>query len=90
AFLGGAAALGRARSGFAVGADADVVTLRDEMLDCASGDADGVLDRWIFSARTSIDCVYARGRQVVQNGAHVARAPIRAKFVATMRRLLAS
>ncbi|MDE3175213.1 MAG: formimidoylglutamate deiminase, partial [Pseudomonadota bacterium] len=46
AFLGGAAALGRARSGFAVGADADVVTLRDEMLDCASGDADGVLDRW--------------------------------------------
>jgi formiminoglutamate deiminase len=85
---GGAAALGRARSGLLVGADADIVTLREEVSDPVGDDV--ALDRWIFSGGRRIESVFARGRAVVRDGVHVARGPIGERFRATMRELLAA
>lgn len=80
---GGAQALGSARSGFEVGADADIVTLRTDFV------ADDALDSWIFSAERSVDKVYARGALTVDNGAHIRRTQIVERFRATMRKLRA-
>jgi formimidoylglutamate deiminase len=84
ALNGGAAALGRATAGFAIGADADIVTLR---ADLPAPDPDAQLDRWIFARGVAVDCVYARGRKVVRDGSHIAGEPIRARFVAAMNAL---
>jgi cytosine/adenosine deaminase-related metal-dependent hydrolase len=84
---GGAAALGRAGSGFAIGADADIVTLRE---DAFGREGDALIDGWIFSGGALVDSVFARGRAVVREGAHVARRPIADRFRATMRELLAA
>ena len=85
---GGSVALGRSGAGLSRGADADIVTLRGDMLSGRGGDADATLDAWIFSGAAKVDCVYARGRPVVRDGAHVAREPIRARFRAAMHQLL--
>ena len=53
----------------------------------AERDADEILDTWIFASNAAVDCVYARGRLVVRDGAHVARGPNGERFRATMRRL---
>jgi formimidoylglutamate deiminase len=83
---GGAAALGRAPTGFQVGADADIVVLRAEL---AGLEDDQTLDSWIFSGGARVDCVFARGKRVVSDGAHFARGPIRDRFRATMLQFLA-
>jgi cytosine/adenosine deaminase-related metal-dependent hydrolase len=83
---GGAAALARPL-GFAVGADADVVTLRDDAL---GREGDDVLDGWIFACSAVVDCVYARGRRVVEGGEHFARASIRDRFRAMMLEMAAA
>ena len=90
ALIGGAIALGHPVTGLAVGADADIVTLRSADFDMAERDADEILDTWIFAGGAAVDCVYARGRLVVRDGAHVARGPIGERFRATMRRLHAA
>jgi formimidoylglutamate deiminase len=87
---GGAAALGRTHSGFAIGADADIVTLRSDVLRAVGRERDALLDAWIFSGGGLVDCVYARGRLVVRDGAHVARGPISERLRATMLELLAA
>ena len=89
AHAGGAAALGRASSGFVVGGDADIVTLRPDALDLIGRRGDALLDGWIFSSGNPVDCVYARGRLVVRDGAHLACGPIGDRFRATMIELLA-
>ena len=86
---GGAAALGRASDGIIVGADADIVTLKVDALDLIGRRGDALLDAWIFSRGNPVDCVYARGRLVVRDGAHLARGPIGDRFRATMIELLA-
>jgi formimidoylglutamate deiminase len=85
ALRGGAAALDR-KSGFAIGADADIVTLREREFE---PDGDAWLDGWVFSNGAAVDSVHARGRRVVEDGAHVGRAAARDRFRATMRELLA-
>ena len=86
---GGAAALGREPSGFRLGADADVVTLREPALSAIGREADALLDAWVFSGGAYVDCVFVRGRQVVRDGAHVARKSVADRFRATMLQLLA-
>ena len=90
ALRGGAQALGRPGVGFAIGADADIVTLRSEALELAGRDGDDWLDGWIFSGGSLIDCVYARGSRVVADGQHIDRTRIHAEFRATMLQLLAA
>ena len=87
---GGAAALGRAVSGFTIGADADIVTLNSDALGLVGRSGDDLLDAWIFSGGGCIDCVYARGRLVVRDGAHIARGQIGDRFRAVMLELLAA
>lgn len=87
---GGDAALGRSLSGFTIGADADIVTLRGDALNALGRDRDALLDAWIFSGGGFVDCVYARGRDVVRDGAHFARDNIRERFRAAMLELLAA
>jgi formiminoglutamate deiminase len=83
---GGAAALVRAPAGFQVGADADIVVLR---VDLPGLEDDQILDSWIFSGGAKVDCVFARGKRVVSDGAHFAREAIRDRFRATMMQFLA-
>jgi cytosine/adenosine deaminase-related metal-dependent hydrolase len=90
AYRAGGAALGRTDAGLSVGADADIVTLRGDALDWLGGDPDTCLDAWVFTDAVQVDCVYARGRLVVEQGAHVARDAIRAQFFGAMRQLLAN
>jgi formimidoylglutamate deiminase len=87
---GGVAALGRVGSAIEIGADADIVTFRSDALGGEGRGGDALLDAWIFSGGAFIDCVYARGRLVVQGGAHIAREPVRDRFGKAMRQLLAA
>lgn len=83
---GGAAALG-AGAGIAAGSPADFVSLRPRQDLPVSGDA--LLDSWIFSGGVQVDCVWARGRKLVESGRHLAREAIASDFSAAMRALVA-
>ena len=91
ALRGGAQALGAGLAGLQAGAAADIVSL-----DCAcpslcglSGDA--LLDAWVFAGGNSVvDCVWARGRQVVSGGRHKARAQIVPAYCAAIAALRAA
>lgn len=81
ALAGGAQALGGGGGRIAVGAPADFVSLdvQHPALSCRQGDA--LLDAWIFaSAGNVIDCVWAAGSKVVEDGRHVARDEVRRDF----------
>ena len=89
ALVGGAQALGAAAE-IAVGRSADFVTLDPHHPSLTGAHGDGWLDGWIFAAgRAGIDSVWRRGRQVVADGRHVARAAITARYAATLAGLLA-
>jgi formimidoylglutamate deiminase len=75
---GGAQALG-AQSGLIEGAPADILGLDANDLSSKRGH-DTALDRWIFSARLSVDCVWRRGRKLVEGGRHHARDVVRERF----------
>jgi len=87
ALAGGAVALGASPSGIAQGNAADFVSLDASHPTMAGKSGDAILDAWIFAGGTRPDCVWVRGRKLVQGGQHHAREAIAAKFVATMRRL---
>jgi cytosine/adenosine deaminase-related metal-dependent hydrolase len=76
--------------GLAVGAPADIISLGDDVaLAARAGDA--ILDSFIFaSPRGVIDGVWRAGRKVVSGGVHVNRAPIAARYRATLQRLLSA
>jgi cytosine/adenosine deaminase-related metal-dependent hydrolase len=87
---GGAQAAGIS-SGLAVGASADIVSLRDDDVALAARAGDAVLDSFVFaSQRGVVDGVWRAGRKVVSGGVHVHRAPIAARFRATLQRLLSA
>jgi formiminoglutamate deiminase len=76
ALTGGAQAVGRPVGALATGRRADFVVLEP---DGAHGD--GVLDRWLFSADNgAVKSVYCGGMPVVQNGRHIARDAIVARY----------
>lgn len=80
AVTGGARALARP-TGIETGAWADLIVL-DGNLQGISGDA--ILDRWIFARGIHVRDVWAAGRHVVQDGRHVRRSKIEARFRETV------
>jgi formimidoylglutamate deiminase len=91
ALKGGSQALGVASSGLVTGGFADIVSLDAEHVALAGRSGDAVLDSWIFGAgRGLVDCVWARGRKVVEGGRHVARESIAQRFRQTLEGLLSA
>jgi formimidoylglutamate deiminase len=89
ALMGGAQGLG-VTAGLMVGASAEIVSLDLNHPSLIERRHDALIDGWIFSAgRAAIDCVWRRGDKVVRGGRHRDAEPIRARYRATMRRLLA-
>ncbi len=87
---GGARALGRGPAGLAVGASADIVSLRSDHIMLEGRTGDRILDAWIFAAKDAgVDCVWVHGVKRVAGGRHVCREAITDKFRKVMRRLLA-
>jgi formimidoylglutamate deiminase len=83
---GGERALGAMSgpAGIAEGAAADCLSLD---IEGSTGQDDGVLDRFVF-ADVAVQHVWRAGRRVVAEGVHHAREPVRARYRATLRRLL--
>ena len=86
---GGAQALGVKGTGLVEGAFADIVSLDAQSVTLAGRSGDAILDSWIFGAgRSLVDCVWARGRKVVQDGRHHGREAVAARFRRTLEGLL--
>jgi formiminoglutamate deiminase len=81
ALAGGVRALGAGDSAIMVGAPATLVSLRGEDPAFVGAQDDTLLDAWIFAARRpAVDRVWRRGRLVVKDGAHEARAQLGADY----------
>ncbi|WP_436643560.1 formimidoylglutamate deiminase [Microbaculum sp. FT89] len=95
AVAGGAQALGRNPLGqnsgaLAVGDVADIVRLTPDHPALVAARGDTWLDGWIFAGGNAcVADVWAAGRHVVRDGAHVGRDAIAARFARTMRALAA-
>ncbi|MDW8397410.1 MAG: formimidoylglutamate deiminase [Acetobacteraceae bacterium] len=88
---GGAQALAAGPAGIAVGAWADLVLLDPAHPAFAARSGDRVLDSLLFAARDgAIREVWARGRRVVAEGAHPARAAAEARVAGVLRRILSA
>jgi len=86
---GGAQALGRAASGLAVGAPADIVALDPEHPALLAQDGDGWLDGWLFAGdRGVVRDVWAGGRRVVAAGRHIRREALKRRYAAARRAVL--
>ncbi|WP_163851365.1 formimidoylglutamate deiminase [Pseudooceanicola aestuarii] len=81
---GGAQALDAPSPELAEGAPADMVALHDPHGAATGGDQ--MLDRWIFGRDVAVSDVWAAGRHLVRDGAHVARARIAEQFARVLRR----
>lgn len=79
ALAGGGAALG-APTVLAIGAPADFLSLRRDHPMTAGLTPDEILDVWIFVERGLVDGVWVAGRRIVENGRHLGRAAIEARF----------
>jgi len=90
ALAGGAQACGTsAQIGLALGATADIVSLDTTRIAFAGRSGDAVLDSWIFGAdRGAVSSVWRRGRQVVAEGRHVARASIEQAYRRALAKVL--
>ena len=84
------AACGDAASGLAVGASADIVSLDASHVALCNARTDDLLDAFVFCAGTRlIDCVWAGGEKLVENGRHRLRGEATRLFNDAMRALLA-
>jgi formimidoylglutamate deiminase len=89
ALQGGSQALGLTKTGIVEGAFADIVSLNADDVALAGRSGDAILDSWIFGAgRQLVDCVWARGRKVVENGQNYRRELTAQRFRRTIERLL--
>ena len=89
ALKGGAQALGQPIGELAAGRRADIVVLDARHPDFAAATTDHWLDAWIFSAgRGAVRAVFTSGKKVVEEGRHLRGDEIRARYGATMKRLL--
>ena len=84
---GGAQALGAGPAGIAAGTAADLVSLDADHPTLAGKSGDAILDAWIFANGGKVDCVWARGRKLVEGGRHHRRDAIAAAFRAVMAEL---
>jgi len=90
ALAGGGQALGSGGKGLAVGEAADVVSLKASDPCFAGRAGDAILDSWIFGGgRRLVDCVWRGGIKRVENGRHVARDAIDARYRGAIARLFA-
>ena len=88
ALIGGGRALGMP-GGIAVGAPADLVSLKADDTAFASRRHDQWLDAWIFAGgRAPIDCVWRAGRKLVVAGRHLEREAIGRRYRQTLTRVL--
>jgi formiminoglutamate deiminase len=88
---GGAQALGAGTAGIAPGASADLVLLDPAHPAFCAREGDRVLDSLVFAARDgAIREVWARGRRVVADGVHPARAAAEARVAAVLARVLSA
>jgi formiminoglutamate deiminase len=88
---GGAQALGAGPAGIAPGAYADLVLLDPAHPAFAARQDDRLLDSLVFAARDgAIREVWARGRRVVADGVHPARAAAEARVASVLARVLAA
>ena len=90
ALEGGGAALGTGLPALMAGASADFISLDATRPSLAGKSGDAILDAWIFANGTGVDCVWVRGRKLVEAGRHHRRDDIAAKFRATMLELAGS
>ena len=91
ALVGGAQATGAAVLGLRVGVAADIVSLKTDEESMIRPLRDQWFDAWIFAARDGLVAdVWRRGRKVVVDGEHVARAPIRRRYQQALSRILGS
>ena len=90
ALEGGGAALGTGLPALMAGASADFISLDATRPSLAGKSGDAILDAWIFANGTGVDCVWVRGRKLVEAGRHRRRDDIAAKFRATMLELAGS
>jgi formimidoylglutamate deiminase len=89
ALAGGARALG-APAGLVAGAPADFLTLDLDHVSLTGRKGDALLDGLIFAAgRSAIDGVWRRGRRVVEQGRHIDRERIAARYRKILGELLA-
>jgi formiminoglutamate deiminase len=88
ALAGGGQALGRRSDGLAVGAAADIVSLRGDDPAFAGRTGDAILDSWIFGGGRRVDCVWRGGVKRVEGGCHVARDAIDTRYRAAVAKLL--
>src|ERR1051325_9456633 len=79
ALAGGSQALGLDAPRLAQGDPADFISLKAEDAALIGRHGDAILDSWIF-AGGQVDCVWRRGRKLVENGRHFDRARIRARY----------
>ena len=87
---GGAQATGVA-GGLAVGAPADIVSLRADHPALVARGGDDILDSFIFAgAHGLISGVWRAGARLVTDGVHHRRAAVAARYGRTLERLLAS
>jgi formiminoglutamate deiminase len=85
----GTQAMGATGTGFEPGRPADIVALAPDHVSMASRADDRLLDGWLFAARCgAIASVWARGREVVADGRHVAREALERRFRTTLARIL--
>ena len=84
---GGATALGTGPAGIAAGRAADLVSLDAGHPTLAGKNGDAILDAWIFANGGRIDCVWARGRKLVEDGRHHLRDRVGAAYRAVMAEL---
>jgi formiminoglutamate deiminase len=89
ALAGGSRALGAGPFGIAEGSGADFVSLDPNQPTLAGKVGDAVLDAWIFAGGGRIDCVWVRGKKLVEGGRHVRREETARRFSAVMRELSA-
>jgi formiminoglutamate deiminase len=78
---GGARALARPAEELKAGAPASLISLDAGHASLAGAPPDEILSRWIFAAgRTAVDCVWRRGRKLVERGRHLRRGTILERY----------
>lgn len=89
AVTGGSLALGAGEGGLAQGGPADFVSLDASHPSLTGKKGDAILDAWIFANGTKVDCVWVRGKKLVEGGRHVRGDAIAKRFRKAMMELTA-
>lgn len=89
ALAGGSQALGTG-SGLAPGNPADIFSLDAAHVALAGRSGDALLDSWVFSGKSLVDCVWTLGRKLVTSGKHHQAEQVATRFRKRLEGLLAA